>query len=172
ARSIGVTYGYDALNRLTSRSYSNGDTPVTMTYDQTSCLGLPSCSNVGHKTSARDGGGSEAASYQVDATNHRSVRIDQRPNTSSPSNVTKTTTYYLDMADNTTQLVYPTGRTVNYTYDSADRPSRANDSSNGITYVTAPKTPLTSCLANAVCYTPQGSAYSFSLGQTTSFNGF
>jgi RHS repeat-associated protein len=118
-----------------------------------------------------DAAGSEAWSYQVDATNHRTVHVDQRTTNSSPSNITKNSTYYLDLSGNVTQAVYPTGRVVNYTYDSADRPSTAIDGSNGITYATDFQTAPTGCLANAVCYTPQGSFYALSIGQTGSFSG-
>jgi RHS repeat-associated protein len=60
---------------------------------------------------------------------------------------------------------------VNYTFDSANRPKTATDGSNGITYATSPATPLAGCLANAVCYTPQGSIYSMSVGETSTFTG-
>ncbi|MGA7683832.1 MAG: RHS repeat-associated core domain-containing protein, partial [Terriglobales bacterium] len=104
---------------------------------------------------------------------------EQRTTNSSPNNITKTTTYYLDLAGNVTQIVYPyptggtPGRTVNYTHDSANRPSSATDASNGITYVADWKTPPanTNCTAGAVCYTPQGSVYGMSIGQSSSFTG-
>jgi RHS repeat-associated protein len=77
--------------------------------------------------------------------------------------------------------VYPTGRIVNYTFSTANRPVTAVDSasgtlgqtatSNGITYATSPATLLSGCLSGAVCYTPQGSVYSMSIGQTSSFTG-
>jgi RHS repeat-associated protein len=169
ARNITTTYGYDPLNRESSRTYSNGDPTITTTYDQSACLGLSPCQNIGIRTSMTDGVGSEAWSYQVDATNHRSVRVDQRTTTSSPSNITKTSTYYLDLAGNVTQAVYPTGRIVNYTFDSADRPSTATDAANGITYATGFKTsPGTSCLINVTCYTPQGTFYALAIGQSSS----
>ena len=81
---------------------------------------------------------------------------------------------YLDLAGNVTQIVYPTGRTVNYTHNSANRPSSATDASNGITYVADWQTPPanTNCTAGAVCYTPQGSVYGMSIGQSSSFTGF
>ena len=78
ARGIRTCAQYDALNRQTSLNYSNGDTTVTTTYDQSTCLGLSSCDNVGHRTSMTDAAGSEAWSYQVDPSNHRSVHVDQR----------------------------------------------------------------------------------------------
>jgi RHS repeat-associated protein len=174
ARGIRTCAQYDALNRETSLSYSNGDTSITTTYDQSSCLGLSTCQNVGHRTSVTDAAGSESWAYDVDQTNLRSIHQEQRTTNSSPHNVTKTTTYYLDLARNLTQLVYPTGRTVNYTYDAANRPSTAADAANGITYASDWKTPPagTNCTASAVCYTPQGSVYGMSIGQTSSFTGF
>jgi RHS repeat-associated protein len=171
ARGIRTCAQYDVVNRQTVINYSNGDPTITTTYDQTACLGLPSCQNIGQKTSMTDAAGSEAWSYQIDATNKRTVHVNQRTNTSSPSNLTKTSTYYLDLAGNLTSVVYPTGRTVNYTYDSADRPVTAVDSANGITYASAPATPLSGCLAGSVCYTPQGTVYSMSIGKTSSFTG-
>jgi RHS repeat-associated protein len=172
ARSITTTYTYDALHRELTSTYSNGDPTLSYSYDQTGCINLTTCQNIGHRTSMTDGAGSETWAYEVDKTNLRSIHQEKRTTNSSPSNITKTTTYYFNLAGNVTQLVYPTGRTVNYTYDSADRPSTAADSSNGITYATDWKTPGTGCLANAVCYTPQGSTYNMSLGQTSSFTGF
>jgi hypothetical protein len=166
--------GYDALHRVLKTTYSNSDPALTFTYDGTNCLGLTSCQNIGHRTGMTDGAGSESWAYQIDKPNLRSIHREQRTTNSSPNNITKTTTYYLDLAGNVTQLVYPTGRTVNYTHDSGDRPSTAVDASNGITYATDWKTPPTStnCTAGAVCYTPQGSVYSMSIGQTSSFTGF
>ncbi len=164
----------DALNRVTGIAYSNGDPSLTFTYDQPNCLNLPACQNIGYRTSMTDAAGSEEWAYDVDKTNSRSIHQEQRTTNSSPNNITKTTTYYLDLAGNVTQIVYPTGRTVNYTHDSADRPSSAADASNGITYVADWKTPPanTSCTAGAVCYTPQGSVYGMSIGQSSSFTGF
>src|SRR5258707_4048013 len=67
---------------------------------------------------------------------------------------------------------YPTIRTVNYSYDSADRPGTASDSSNGVTYASGPDTsPGGSCLADVTCYTPQGTFYALAIGETSSFTG-
>jgi RHS repeat-associated protein len=171
ARSIITTYHYDALNRQTSRSYSNSDPSVTTTYDQSNCLGLSACQNIGHATSVTDAAGSEAWSYQTDKTNNRSIHVNQRTTNSSPSNITKTSTYYFDLSGNLTSITYPTGRIVNYTYDAASRPATAVDSANGVTYATARGTPPTGCLTTGVCYTPQGTEYSAAVGVTSSFTG-
>ena len=167
ARSITTTYGYDVLNRQTSRTFSNNDTSVLTTYDGSSCLGLSACQNIGYRTSVSDAAGSESWAYQVDSANYRSVHANQR----TTNGITKPSTYYLDLAGNITQVVYPTGRVVNYTYNAANRPITAQDGSNGITYATGPQSPLTGCLSNAVCYTPQGSTYSESIGQSSAFHG-
>ena len=156
ARGIRSCAQYDALNRETVHNYSNGDATITTTYDQSACLVLAACQNVGHATSNTDGAGSESWAYQVDPANLRSAHSNQRTTTSSPSNITKTSTYYFDLASNLTSITYPTGRIVNYTYDAANRPATAVDSANGITYASAQVTPPSGCLATGVCYTPQG----------------
>jgi RHS repeat-associated protein len=167
ARGIRTCAQYDALNRETVVTYSNGDPTVTTTYDQSACLGLSACQNIGHQTGATDAAGSVAWSYQVDATNHRSVHVNQRTTT----NVIKTTTYILDLVGNTTQVTYPTGRAVNFAFDAANRPKTVTDGSNGITYATDLQTAPTGCLTGAVCYTPQGTFYALSIGQTSTFTG-
>jgi len=167
ARGIRTCAQYDAINREAVFNYSNSDPTVTTTYDQTACLGLSACQNIGHRSSMTDAAGSEAWSYQVDAANNRSVHVEQRTTNS----ITKTSTYYLDQAGNVTQAVYPTGRVVNYTYDAANRPSTAIDGFNGITYATDFQTAPTGCLTGKVCYTPQGAFYALSIGQTSSFTG-
>jgi RHS repeat-associated protein len=163
ARSITTTYGYDVLNRETTRTYSNGDPSVTTTYDQSACLGLASCQNIGHRTSMTDAAGSEAWAYDVPDRIHKEQRTT--------NSITKSATYYADLAGNLTSVVYPTSRTVNYTYDAANRPSTAADGSNGITYATDFQTAPAGCLTGKVCYTPQGTFYALSIGQSTSFTG-
>jgi RHS repeat-associated protein len=170
ARPITTTYSYDPLRRTTGATYSNSDPSLTFRYDETNCLNLTACQNIGYRTSMTDGAGSEIWAYQVDTANLRDIHREQRITTGSPA---KRTTYHFDLAGNVTQIAYPTARTVNYTYDSAGRPSTAKDSANGITYATGWQTPPanTNCVATAVCYTPQGTEYAVSVGQTTSFTG-
>src|SRR5207249_4232327 len=147
--------------------YSNGDPSLSYRYDEANCLGLTACQNIGQRTSMSDAAGSEAWAYQVDSANSRSIHKEQR----TTNNVTKSSTYYLDLAANVTQVVYPTSRVVTYTYNSANRPITAADGSNGITYATDFQSVPTGCLANAVCYTPQGTFYALSMGQSTGFTG-
>jgi RHS repeat-associated protein len=172
ARNITTTYTYDALNRQTKRTYSNGDHAVTTTYDQTTCLGLSTCSNIGVRTTMVDAAGTDKWAYKIDPANLQTVHVERRITTSSPSNITETTTYNLDLAGDVAQIVYPTGRTVNYTYDNAGRPSSATDAVSGIKYAAAAQAPPTGCPITGVCYTPQGGMYNLSIGQSSSFTGF
>jgi len=167
ARSISVCWKFDALNRETVRNYSNGDPTITTTYDESNCLGISACQNIGQRTSRTDAAGSESWAYQVDAINQRSIHANQR----TTNGIMKPSTYYFDLAGNLTQIVYPTNRVVNYTYDPANRPKTATDGSNGITYATDFQTVPTGCLTGAVCYTPQGTLYALSIGQATGFTG-
>jgi len=64
ARSISTSYTYDALHRELTRTYSDGTPTVATTYDQTACLGLAACQNIGHRTSMTDAAGSESWAYQ------------------------------------------------------------------------------------------------------------
>jgi RHS repeat-associated protein len=162
ARSIRTCSQYDTLNREVVRNYSNGDPTITTAYDQAACLGLSTCQNIGHRTSMTDAAGSESWSYDVVDRIHKEQRTT--------NSVTKSATYNLDCAGNVTSVAYPTGRTVNYTFDAANRPSTAIDGSNGITYATGFKTsPGGTCIANVTCYTPQGTFYALSIGQSTAF---
>ncbi|MGC2465570.1 MAG: hypothetical protein WA517_10275 [Candidatus Acidiferrum sp.] len=60
---------YDALNREILRTYSNGDLTVTTNYDESNCLTLSACQNIGHATSTTDAVGSESWAYQIDPGN-------------------------------------------------------------------------------------------------------
>lgn len=162
ARNITTTYGYDVLNRPLSNSYSNLDPTISITYDQSNCLSLTQCQNIGHRTSMTDAAGSEIWAYDVPDRMHREQRTT--------STITKTTTYTFDLAANLTSIVYPTGsRTVNYTIDSANRPSIAQDSSNGITYTNG--TCANGVNSSGVCYAPPGELGSASIGVTSTFTG-
>lgn len=162
ARGITTTYSYDAIHRELARTYSNGDPTIATSYDQSACLALASCANIGRRTNVIDAAGSE--SWAFDALD----RINRNQRTT--NSITKTTTYNFDYTGNTTSVTYPTGRVVNYTYDSANRPSTAVDNSNGITYATGLKTsPGSTCQVSVTCYTPQGTIYAVSIGQSSSF---
>jgi RHS repeat-associated protein len=145
-RSITSTYSYDALNRVTGVTYSNGDHSLAYTYDQSACLGQSACYNIGRRTTMTDAGGAEYLAYDKMGRE----LVEQRTTNS----VTKSATYTYDLEGDLATLTYPSGRTVTYTYDSAGRPSEAQDIANGVNYAYG------SCAnglsSSGACYAPQG----------------
>jgi RHS repeat-associated protein len=153
ARTITITYSYDPLNRLTGKTYSNGDPPVSYTYDQSSCLGLTVCDNIGKRTGMIDAAGSEAWSFGV----ANPAQVDQRTITSSPSNISKTTTYTYNLDGSHATIAYPSGRVITYTVaasgtNTAGRMASAVDSTGPINYATS------------ALYSPAGALSSFTNG--------
>ena len=152
ARNLTTNYSptaspIDALNRVTEITYSDGVTPtVSYVYDQSACLGQSSCYNIGHRTTMTDAGGSENLAYDKMGRE----LVEQRTTNS----VTKSTTYTYDLAGDLATLTYPTGRMITYTYDSAGRPSEAQDVANSINYALG--TCANGLSSNGVCYAPQG----------------
>jgi len=94
--------GYDALHRPRPFRIRTATQPFRE-LRRTNCLGLTSCQNVGHRTSMTDAAVPEIWSYQVDAPITKASTKDQRTNTVGSTNITKTATYYLDLAGNVTR---------------------------------------------------------------------
>jgi YD repeat-containing protein len=111
ARSLTTTYSHDALNRLTGKTYSNGDTAVTYTYDQTGCLEQSACYNIGRRTNMTDAAGSETWAYD---TMGRELAEQRTTN-----GKTKNTTYTHNLDGSLATLNYPSGRIISYSYDHA-----------------------------------------------------
>lgn len=149
ARSITATYSYDVLNRITGITYSNGDPSVSYAYDQATCIGQSPCYNVGRRTSMTDAGGSESFSYDKMGRLWGQLRTT--------NSVPEQTTFAYNLSGGLTSLIYPSGRTVTYTYDSASRPSDAIDTANGINFLTGPCVNGASSPSTGACYAPQGS---------------
>jgi RHS repeat-associated protein len=167
ARAITTTYGYDALNRELTRTYSNGDPTVTTSYDQSACLGLPACQNIGRRTSMTDAAGSEAWAYEVAKAQYPdwpNIEVDRR----TTSGVTKTGSYYSDLAGNVVNWYYPTGRAVYNVISAADRIVEVY---NGPAYAFSQASASPGCPYHVVCYTPQGTIYSMALYVNSTFNG-
>jgi RHS repeat-associated protein len=176
ARAITTTYSYDALNRTTQASYSDGTPIASYRYDETAPWGWTLSNPIGRKTTEytndiATGTMLTANLFSYD-TMGRPLILEQCQPQNCASAPSLSTTVSYDYAGNPTALTYPSGRVVRYTYDSADRSSTAADGSSGVTYATGFKTsPGGSCANNITCYTPQGTFYALSFGQTSSFNG-
>jgi RHS repeat-associated protein len=150
-RGITATYAYDALNRLTGKSYSNGDPSVSYFYDQTSYNGLTISNGKSRRTGMSDGSGQTAWSYDAMGrvlTERRTI-----------SSITKSISYAYNLDGSVASVTYPIGRVISYDVTGAGRPNYAKDLANGINY------------ALNTTYAPQGAISSALAGQSGSFGG-
>lgn len=104
AQGITTTYIYDARNRLLSIGYPNSALNITYTYDAGSY-------GKGRLTSISDGSGTTSLAYD-----HRGNLVGH---TSTVDGVAYTLAYVYNLANQLTQVSYPSGRTVDYSYDAA-----------------------------------------------------
>jgi RHS repeat-associated protein len=105
-----TTYGYDAINRLTSIGYSDATPDVTFGYDGND-----------NRTQMTDGSGTETASYDP---------LDRLTAVTRGSN---TFSYAYDLL-NLTQLTYPGGTSTSYAYDDDERLQSATSGGLATTY--------------------------------------
>lgn len=123
ARAVTTTYSYDALNRLTGKSYSQTTpaTPaVTFYYDQTAYNGLTIANGKGRRTGMIDGSGQTAFTYDG-VGNIKAKRQTIAPTGSSLASMTETINYNYNYDSSISLLTYPTGRQVNFTYNNSQR---------------------------------------------------
>jgi RHS repeat-associated protein len=128
-----TNYTYDALNRLTQKSYSDGTPTNSYAYDGNSISGctLPSLSavnGIGRRTAMCDAAGSEAWSYPITSGtgwSTKDVRITL--------GITLTTSAQNNLNGSIYTLTYPSGDVFTYTPGGAGSPLSVADS-NGITY--------------------------------------
>jgi RHS repeat-associated protein len=151
ARGIKITYAYDQLSRLISKSYSDSTPTANYYYDQASYNGLTITNGTGRLTGMSDGAGTTAWSY--DAAGH----VLQEKKT--VGTVTKSVMYGYNLDGSLASLTYPSGHSVSYTYGNAGRPLTATDASANINYV------------QGVTYAPHGKIASATYLKTTGFNG-
>ena len=126
ARSITTTYTYDALDRLTGKSYSNGDASVTYYYDQTSYNGLTITNGKGQRTGLSDGPGQTAWSYDTMGR----MLAEER----TIASITKTMPYAYNLDGSRASITYPSGRVLSYSYGNDARSVSVVDSANSINY--------------------------------------
>jgi RHS repeat-associated protein len=139
-----VQMSYDALNRLTAKTYPADPTQnVSYRYDEPAA-GF----GVGRLTSVSDPSGSTA--YVYDA--HGNV-VEETHVVGAQSYITS---YAYDLANHVTQVTYPSGRIVNYTRDTMGRISGVTTQANSLA------TPVT--VASGASYEPFGPLTSLTYG--------
>jgi RHS repeat-associated protein len=108
ARSVETDRTFDKLERQTAETYpSYTSENLAFTYDQTSGGNV----GIGHLTSFSDESGSTTQKFDNFGNMISTVRTIGANN--------YTTSYSYDLANRVTQIVYPSGRIVNYTYNSS-----------------------------------------------------
>jgi len=135
AQGITITYAYDALGRLTKKTYSDSTPTVQYFYDQSSYNGLSITNGIGRGTGMSDGSGATAWSY--DPSGH--VTSERR----TIGSVTKLLQYGYTVSGLFNMITFPSGRTVAYSYNNAAQQISAIDGS-GTNY------------ANGALYAPTG----------------
>lgn len=150
-----ITYSYnDPLNRLTGKTYSNGDQAVAYSYDQGSYNGLTITNGRGRRTGMSDGSGYTAWSYDANGN----MVAEER----TIAGETKTTSYAFNLDNSLKQLTYPSGRVLNLIVGDAQRVMSVIDG-NGTQYALPP--------SSGWEYEPMGALASVVYGKTGSFGG-
>jgi RHS repeat-associated protein len=131
AATVTTTYTYDVLHRLIEKSYNDGSTAtVKYGYDNIALSGctttppaLTITNGIGRRTSMCDGSG--ATSWTFDALGQ--VTKEKRT-IAGATPQTKEISYVYTLHGQVKTLIYPSGSSVTYTYDSAGRPVSVVDS--------------------------------------------
>jgi len=151
--NIKTTLAYDAINRVTSRTYNDGTPAVNFYYDnQTLPTGAPSLergASVGKLLAVTYGGGGAGSYYGFDAIG-RTIQSAQ---------VTDGQTFQMSYGYNLTGIMtrqtYPSGRTVTTTYDAIGRLSSMGGQKSGEAFKQ---------YLSQLSYAPDGSPKSLQLG--------
>src|SRR5262249_22135361 len=119
ARGVVVLYGYDALNRIMIKRYSDGTPTVTYTYDASA---VPNAK--GRLTSVS----SVVSSHQYDEYD---VLGRVKRSTQVTDGQSYSMSYGYDLVGNLITQMYPTGRVVTTSYDTANRISGVSGQKSG-----------------------------------------
>ena len=123
ARSIVTTMAYDPLNRVTSKTYSDGTPQLNYFYDNQTLTYNPTGFNrgtaMGRLVAITTGGSSAGNYYGYDQIGQNVQKVQV-----SGTDFTMTASY--NLAGGMTGETYPSGRTVNYGYDGAGRMASLN----------------------------------------------
>jgi RHS repeat-associated protein len=147
ARSVVSAQTFDAADRLTATTFTgySGEN-IAYTYDSTSGGNV----GVGRLTSLTDESGSTAITYDNFGRITKEVRVS--------GTQTYTTSFSYDLANRLTEIIYPSGRYVDYTYDSSGYLTTVTTKpSSGGTVTT---------LASSITHKPFGPISGMTLGNT------
>jgi RHS repeat-associated protein len=131
SRGITRTLAYDALSRLTGKTYSDTTPAVTYSYDQTTSNGLTVTFGNGLRTGMSDGSGATAWSYD------KMGRVATRQQTI--STVTKSIGYTYNLDSSIAATTYPSGRVYTYAYNNAGQIASLIDTVHNIKFFSNPQ---------------------------------
>ena len=169
------TSGYDALNRLTAKTYSDGTPPVTYAYDAPPPTSTATQYFLGRLASVSTSG-SNASNVYYTAYDPLG-RITGSAQNWQSSNFAFSYTY--NLAGSLLTEKYPSGRVVSTTYDAANRPAYLQGTATNPTTKTTTVTPYignpASSPATPIQYWPHGAIYAYlrgnNLEHAESYNG-
>lgn len=150
---VTITFSYDALNRLTAKTYSDSSPAVKYGYDNialTGCTTTPPSLTItnpkGRRTSMCDSSG--AASWSYDSMGR--VLTEAR----TILGVTKNLSYTYNLDGSTATVTYPSTNVITYTISNAQRLTSAKDLAGSVTQ-----------FATAASYAPPGGLNGMITGQ-------
>jgi YD repeat-containing protein len=164
ARGIVTSFGYDALNRLGSKTYSDGSTAqVTYCYGDGvplppgvsafwSCSSAPSVAFSKQRLTLVIGDQSQTEYTQYDEFG----RIRALTQTTNGTPYAFSNYNYIVFGAQVSGVTYPSGRALTFSYDQSGRPSGVSGvlASTSTTYATVPSTPSS---ASSTGFWPSGS---------------
>jgi RHS repeat-associated protein len=166
--TVTTTYSWDALHRLTGKTYSDGTTPgVTLQYDQTSIYGVNPQNPIGRLTNAINNSGAAITTISYDKVGRVAAEWQCTPYNCGSGSFPLNFTY--DLAGDMTSYSNGVGITFTQSFDVAGRPtgltSSLNDSQHPATLAT---------VDSSVGYYPPGAlrkmAFGNGLTQSNVFN--
>jgi RHS repeat-associated protein len=176
ARGITITYQYDAINRLISRTYSDNSTPqVNYFYDSQA---IPDGAPAFERGKSLDRlvavtyGGSTLGSYigQYDAMGRPKLSYQVTDTEGGSGVATYSMAYSYDLAGNLISETYPSGRIITTEYDQVGRVAGVKNQATGLYYAGD----ASNNSANRIQYTTSGAVSAVKLGnglwEHTSFN--
>jgi RHS repeat-associated protein len=172
-RGLTITYAYDALHRLTQRSYSDSTPAESLAYDQTSVWGASLSNTIGRLSYSVAAGNTAASVFSYDPMGQVINEWVCLPSNCGTNSYATAAQY--DLAGHLKSLTYPSGRTVTSGYNSAGRALNSVFSNFGslsvnYPYYTAPQAGTPSTWG----YNPDGSLHLGTFGngisETYGFN--
>ena len=176
-RNITTSMTYDALNRLVTKSYSNGTPTVTYCYDGKvavsgggSCAASPAIPNpLAHLT--QEYSSASVTTYTAfDALGDVTFSTQQTPSTTGTLYQFGTSSpgYVYNLAGQLTSETYPSGRQVAFDFDAAGRAAHLkNPATGGVTYADLS---LFNPGGNQYAYAPNGGIQTMTLGNAVAEN--